>query len=112
MKYEDATDLEIGEYASGEIPERFQLFQNYPNPFNSGTTIKYRLETPYYVTLSIHNIVGQVVRILVDETQMPGDYSVTWDICNSDGIQVPSGIYFYNLKAGSFIQSHTMVLKK
>ena len=112
LKYEDVASFAIKERVSRGIQERFKLFQNYPNPFNSNTTIKYQLETPNNVTLSIHNIVGQIVKILVDETQKPGDYSVTWDVCNGEGIQVPSGIYLYSLKAGNFIQTRKIVLKK
>ncbi len=76
-----------------ETPRDFELFQNYPNPFNPTTTIQYHLSVPAHVVLTIYNIMGQRVQILTSRFHQPGTYSLTWNA------QVPSGIYFYQLKA-------------
>ncbi|MFA4922243.1 MAG: T9SS type A sorting domain-containing protein [Candidatus Neomarinimicrobiota bacterium] len=76
-------------------PENFSLYQNYPNPFNSNTIIKYYVPKYELIRLSIYNIIGQEVEILVNEFQSIGDYKINW---NAKGL--PSGIYLYELKLG------------
>ncbi len=87
-------------------PENFSL-SNYPNPFNLVTTIEYSLSHNSYVTLTIFNVSGQVVSILNNEMQIVGNHSITW---NAAGI--PSGLYFYTLKANEFTEVKKMVLVK
>ncbi|MCK5407381.1 MAG: T9SS type A sorting domain-containing protein, partial [Candidatus Krumholzibacteria bacterium] len=86
--------------------------QNYPNPFNPVTTIHYGLKEPVQVTLEIFNVAGQRVRTLVDEQQAPraGGFTVRWDGMNDRGDSVASGVYFYRLRAGTFMQTRKMAL--
>lgn len=92
------------------IPLEFRLEQNYPNPFNPFTTIRYEIPKQTKVTLKIYNILGQVVKTLVDEVQAPGKKSVQWNSRNNAGNQVASGVYFYRILAGSFIQTKKLIL--
>jgi len=93
----------------------FELSQNYPNPFNPDTDIRYQIPDcryPSHTTLTIYNILGQEVRVLVDEIQEPGLYTVTWDGRDRLGHEVPSGIYFYRIQANEFTATKRMVLMK
>jgi len=90
-----------------EIPTKFMLYQNYPNPFNPSTTISYDLPQRSRVKLTIHNLLGQEVATLVNGEQEPGRYSVKFDASG-----LPSGIYFYRLEAGNFIEQKKMILIK
>ena len=94
------------------IPIVFSCSQNSPNPFRRSTTIKYGLPKNAEVRLVIYNLAGQRVRTLVDAQESAGYKSVAWDGCNSSGMKVPQGIYFYVLKAGEFNQKHKMILLK
>jgi len=101
---------------TGIIPKGFELLQNYPNPFNSSTTIRYHLSAVSgqlsAVSLKIFNLLGQEVRTLVDKRQSAGYYQVLWNGRDNSGKDVSSGIYFYRLKAGDFVQTRKMVLLK
>ncbi len=103
---------------SPSVPIAFQLSQNYPNPFNPSTTIKFTLpslesDSPTLnTTLKIYNVLGQVVRTLVDEPLPPGAHHVIWDGKDDLGNSVASGIYFYKLRAGDFQDTKKMVLMK
>lgn len=88
-----------------ELPVSFSLSQNYPNPFNPVTEIRYALPRGCEVRLEVYNILGEKVATLVDEKQAPGYKAVTWD-----AKAVGSGIYFYRLQAGSFVETRRMVL--
>lgn len=88
----------------------FRLRQNYPNPFNPSTIIPYRLERAGHTTLAIYNSLGQRVRTLVNGPLPAGSYTVRWDGRNGSGVPVPSGVYFYRLKAGGFDRSMKMLL--
>lgn len=97
------------------IPYHFQLYQNFPNPFNPSTIIKFTIPNVesrnasalQHVTLKIYDILGRVVSILVNEDKAPGNYEVKFD-----GTGLPSGIYFYTIKSGSFYSSKKMMLLK
>jgi hypothetical protein len=109
IKYSSKT--RVGEEAGQEnIPSRFVLGQNFPNPFNPVTSIEYYLPKSTWVNLLVYNILGQRVRVLVDEHQSPGYKSVQWDGKDSQGKEVTSGIYFYRIEAGNFVQAKKMVL--
>ncbi|MBN1996164.1 T9SS type A sorting domain-containing protein [candidate division KSB1 bacterium] len=100
-------DKKIESYEINWIPQKPQLLQNYPNPFNAQTTIEYHLSQESTVLLTIYDVMGRKVTILVHERKNPGEYRVDW---NTTGI--PSGIYFYNIKAGDFVQTKRLVLLK
>lgn len=109
-----------GPSATGDVngePKRctYELAQNYPNPFNPVTEIRYQIadsRSPIHTTLKIYNILGQYVRTLADEIQKPGYYTATWDGTNYHGNNVPSGIYFYQMTAGRFVQTKKMIILK
>lgn len=92
------------------IPDKFKLYQNYPNPFNPATVIKYSVtanETMNKITLRVYDVLGSEVATLVNEEKPAGVYEVTFDAS-----RLSSGVYFYQLKAGSFIQTKKMILMK
>jgi hypothetical protein len=98
-------------------PTYFTLYQNYPNPFNPTTKIQFRVESiefrePSHTTLKIYNILGQLVKVLVDEEKVAGTYTAYWDGKDQNGQPVSSGIYFYKLDAGDFTEVKKMVLIK
>jgi hypothetical protein len=90
---------------SPPIPETFQLPQNYPNPFNPTTTIQYLVPSIQYVSLKIYDVLGREVASHVGEIKQPGTYTVTWD---ASGFS--SGVYFYRLKAGKYVETKKMIL--
>jgi len=87
----------------------FSLDQNYPNPFNPSTTIKYQISKSSFVTLKIYDVLGREVTTLVNTKQQAGRYSVQLSATDH---QLSSGVYFYQLKAGSFISTKKMILLK
>ncbi|MDP2362488.1 MAG: T9SS type A sorting domain-containing protein [Ignavibacteria bacterium] len=98
----------------GIQPEQFSLSQNYPNPFNPVTTIKYKIPNVIstegrnlFVTLKVYDALGNEVATLVNEEKPTGSYEVEFNAKN-----ISSGVYFYQLKAGSFIQTKKMILIK
>jgi subtilisin family serine protease/glutamine cyclotransferase len=93
------------------IPTVFALRQNYPNPFNPSTTIQYDLPKSAYVTLSIYNILGELVTTLIDGTRSAGTYSVQWN-CQTRYGTASSGIYFAVIQAGDFRKTVKMILMK
>ncbi len=90
----------------------FELSQNYPNPFNPVTVIRYSLGRKSTVHLKVYNLLGQVVTELVNEEQPAGDHEISWDGTSGDGKSVASGLYFYRLEAGKFVESKKMILLK
>ena len=97
------------------IPTKFSLAQNYPNPFNPTTTIEYSIpkvrakdfSPQQNVQLKIYDVLGREIKTLVNEKQLPGNYSVKFDASN-----LPSGVYFYRLQAGDFVATKKMILMK
>lgn len=102
------------------FPVEFYLLQNYPNPFNPLTKIEYSIPTPPvssplvkgrtkegFVTLKVYDVLGNEIETLVDEEKPAGTYEVTWYAGN-----LPSGVYFYRLKAGEYISTKKMILMK
>jgi ligand-binding sensor domain-containing protein len=89
------------------IPLSFRLEQNYPNPFNPSTTINYQLAESGFAKLTVFDLLGKEVAILVNEIKQPGTYTAQWHAAD-----LPSGVYFLRLTAGSFSQVRKMLLMK
>ena len=77
------------------------LYQNYPNPFNAGTQIKFEVTARGLVSLTVYNLLGKEVAMLLNEEKERGLYSVHWDGKDHDGKELSSGIYFYRLTMGT-----------
>jgi len=92
-------------------PTDFALHQNYPNPFNPVTTISYSLPVKSQVELVIYNTLGESVMQLVNEQKEPGSYEVKFS-ATGGATALPSGVYFYQLRAGDFVKTKKMVLMK
>jgi PKD repeat protein len=88
-------------------PMVFALKQNYPNPFNPSTSIQYSIAESSPVTLEVFNMLGQKVAQLVNTTQVAGNYSVQFDAAG-----LSSGVYLYQLRAGSYLETRKMMLIK
>jgi hypothetical protein len=92
-------------------PEAYALRENYPNPFNPETTIKYELPEAGQVRLEVYNMLGQVVKTLVDnQFQNAGRHTVQWDATNNSGQPLSSGVYFYRVIAGGEFSDHKKML--
>ena len=85
----------------------FQLYQNYPNPFNPRTKLKYQIPELRFVTLTVYDILGNEIETLINEEKASGTYQIEFDAS-----ALTSGIYFYKLQAGSFVETKKMVLMK
>lgn len=104
------------------IPGATFLSQNYPNPFNPNTVIAFGLKDGGHVSLRIYDAAGRLVATLVDETRPTGYFTVEWNGCRSgergivgsgaDGSTAASGVYFYRLTAGDFVETKKMILLK
>ena len=92
------------------IPSEFVLHQNYPNPFNSGTTIKYEFPKSGDLRLSIFNLIGQEVKVLVDDYQESGIHEVYWNGKSREGEEVGSGVYIYKFEAGEFVTAKKLLI--
>ncbi len=101
FKYSNAIEVNVG------TPAKFELSQNYPNPFNPTTTIKYSVAKEQVVTLKIYDMLGREVATLVNAKKVPGNYKV-----NFDASKLTSGIYFYRLQSGNFVDVKKMTLMK
>ncbi len=93
--------------APGDYPKGFALSQNYPNPFNPSTVITYELPVRSDVTLKVYDVLGREVRILVNGNQNAGEHSVTFD-----GSNLPSGVYFYRIRAGTYFETRKLTILK
>ncbi|MBT8380663.1 MAG: T9SS type A sorting domain-containing protein [Ignavibacteria bacterium] len=89
------------------VPSDFQLMQNYPNPFNPATTIKYQIPELSFVSVKVYDVLGNEIAALVNEEKPAGTYEITWY-----AESLPSGIYFYQLQAGDFVETKKMLLLK
>jgi hypothetical protein len=94
---------EVGDFA--QIPPEFSISQSYPNPQNPTSTIIFELPKASRVMLSVYNTLGQQVATLIDEQKQPGRYEVKFD-----GSKLPSGVYFYRIVAGEFVETKKMLL--
>ena len=86
---------------------QYRLFQNYPNPFNPVTTITFSVGTYRYTSLRVYDVLGREVAVLVNEQKSAGTYTVQFD-----GSGLTSGVYFYRLQAGEFVQTKKLMILK
>jgi len=98
-------DVEIEE----NYLEEYKLSQNYPNPFNPTTTIKYQIPEISFVTIKVYDVLGNEIATLVNEEKPAGEYNVEFRI---DNLELSSGIYYYQLRVGNFVETKKMVLVK
>jgi len=92
--------------------EEFRLNQNCPNPFNPVTSLRYDLPEDGLINITIYDMMGRVVKTLVNGSQTAGFKSVQWDATNDRNEPVSSGLYLYTIQAGEFRQTRKMVLLK
>ena len=105
ISYSDLTVTSVGN--NDELPTEFVLEQNYPNPFNPSTKIKFAIPQSSFVTLEVFNALGEKVNVLVSEELNAGTYNYDWNASN-----LTSGIYFYTIQAGEFVETKKMLLVK
>ena len=111
----DGVVLSLEEFGNSDFtPSSAQLYQNFPNPFNPSTTIQYRIIEKSLVTLNIYDVLGNEIATLVDEYKPAGSYKVEFNSHSGlSGIrELSSGIYFYKLQTGSFVETKKMILLK
>jgi phosphatidylserine/phosphatidylglycerophosphate/cardiolipin synthase-like enzyme len=92
---------------STEVPSEFRLMQNYPNPFNPATTIGYEAAASGHLSITVFDVLGREVAVLVDKWMQPGTYTVHW---NAQAL--PSGVYIYRLRAGAVVLAKKLLLQK
>lgn len=90
-----------------DAPTIFELFQNYPNPFNPSTSIKYSVPEAGNIKLSVYNVVGEEIAVLINGYTAAGSFDVTFDAS-----KLPSGVYLYKLKSANSVQTKKMMLLK
>jgi len=113
LRYAKIDSVEYGTHITAvdnsnlDQPANYFLYQNYPNPFNPATNIEYSIPHPGLVTLKVYDVLGNEIRTLENEEKTAGRYSISFN-----GNDLASGIYFYILRAGDFVQSRKMLLLK
>jgi len=103
----DEFDGVVGVKDEESLPTEFVLEQNYPNPFNPSTKIKYSVPQTSEVQIKVFDVLGNEIEILISEEKSVGNYELNWNATN-----LPSGVYFYQLRAGDFVQTKKMLLLK
>jgi hypothetical protein len=101
FEYSNVIEVDAG------LPKVFALEQNYPNPFNPSTVMSYQLPVASNVSLKVYDVLGREVATLVNGRQEAGRYSVSFNAAS-----FASGVYFYRLQAGNFVQTKKMMLVK
>jgi hypothetical protein len=97
---------------AGSLPTDYALHNNYPNPFNPETVISFSLPEAEHVQIEIINLLGQSIRSLTDRSFDAGTHTVVWDATNNSGDEVASGVYFYKIQAGNFVDTKKMTLMR
>lgn len=100
----------VGIGNQGEIPNKFGLEQNYPNPFNPSTSISYGIPKQSFVSLKVYDMLGREVASLVNELKEAGNYSVDFNSATVGNLS--SGVFYYRIQAGDFVETRRMVLMK
>ena len=94
------------------VPQQLVIYSNYPNPFNPVTTLSYDLPQDLYVVISIYDMMGSLVKNLVNGKRSAGMQSTQWNATNNEGQIVSAGVYLYSIEAGEFRQTNKMILLK
>ena len=102
----NTTAINLTEGLEG-LPESFYISNNYPNPFNLVTRINYNVSKKIHVIINVYDITGRLVDTIINGVQSPGRYTVTFNTK-----KLASGIYFYQLKAGNFVDTKKLILLK
>ena len=97
---------------NGSLPKQFALYPAYPNPFNPTTTLGYELPEDAMVNIAIYDMMGRMVKTLVNSNQSAGYKSIKWNATNDMHEPVSAGLYLYTIDAGVFRQTRKMVLLK
>ena len=105
--WDNVVVLDIEKKEGKSWPTQFALNQNYPNPFNAITTIKFSLPKTDFVTLDIYNPLGQLISTLVADKLNAGNHSYKWDASS-----MASGVYYYRLQAGEYVDTKKLVFLK
>jgi hypothetical protein len=95
----------INTYKENSTPTEFALYQNYPNPFNPSTFIRYQVPEKMHISIKVFDVLGDLIKTLVDEVKNEGYYEAVWDASNQT-----SGVYFYQIKTESFTETKKMIL--
>jgi len=95
-----------------QLPHAFNLYNNYPNPFNPVTTLRYDLPEDALVNITIYDIMGRIVRTLINSQQNAGFKSIQWNSTNDAGSPLSAGLYLYKIQADNLVQTRKMVLLK
>ena len=95
-----------------QLPHNFLVYQNHPNPFNPITTLRYDIPQVVNVNISIYDMMGRQVKMLINEIQSSGYKSVQWNSTNNQGKPVSAGVYLYKIQAGDFVDTKKMILLK
>jgi len=97
----------VRETSGNELPSEYELVQNYPNPFNPSTKINYQIPELSFITIKVYDVLGNEITTLVNEEKPVGNYEVEFNASI-----LPSGVYFYKLRAGNFVETKKMLLMK
>ena len=112
MDTNECEDQQLKLSSAINSPETFRLNQNYPNPFNPITNLKYELPYDSYITITIYDILGNVVNNLVNKYESSGYNSIQWNATNNQGQPIAAGVYLYSIEARDFRQTKKMILLK
>jgi len=102
FKYSETVEVTVG-----QVPNDYSLNQNFPNPFNPSTTITYVIPKTSFVRISVYDILGKELKVVVNAEKNPGHYAIIFN-----AKELAGGIYYYSIKAGEFSQSKKMILLK
>jgi hypothetical protein len=104
--YKEGGVVSVEENPISEIvAKEYLLSQNYPNPFNPTTTIKYSIPEFSFVSIKIYDVLGSEIAAIVNEEKPTGNYELSWNAAN-----LSSGVYFYQLKVGNYVETKKMIL--
>ncbi|KAA3661561.1 MAG: T9SS C-terminal target domain-containing protein [Calditrichaeota bacterium] len=106
------TATSVGETEEVAVPTGLHLLGNYPNPFNPQTKIKFSLGENAHVTLNIYDMLGRKIATLLDMDVKAGEHAITWDARDKNGVQLGTGLYFYQISTVNAVKTGKMILQK